>query len=190
MSNLPISSCLVPQSDTPTEAFKHFQPELHKHYKETIEAICKDNPSLRRNYRNSVFAGAHFNLGPQTCTDRHTDPLNIVYGGCPVMAIGKFNSKLGGHLVLWDLRLVIRFPPGSLIILPSALIEHSNTPVGDDEERMSLAQYSAAGLFRWVHNGFKSDLEFQSTASAKDLKAWWEHKKTVWQEGLAKLRVF
>lgn len=106
------------------------------------------------------------------------------------MAIGKFNDKLGGHLVLWDLRLVIRFPPGSLIILPSALIEHSNTPIAEDETRMSVTQYSAAGLFRWVHNGFMSDLSYQATATAEDLKAWFQHKKTVWRQGLEKLRVF
>ncbi|KAJ7620521.1 hypothetical protein DFH06DRAFT_1010638, partial [Mycena polygramma] len=37
-----------------------------------------------------------------------------------------FDPNLGGHLILWDLNLVIRFPPGSSIFIPSALLRHSN----------------------------------------------------------------
>lgn len=137
-----------------------------------------------------MFAGAHFNFGPQTCTHRHTDHLNIVYGGCPIFAIGDFDAKLGGHLVLWDLKLCIEFPPGSVIILPSALIEHSNLPVQAGETRMSFAQYSAAGIFRWVHNGFKSDLDFQQTSSAAELAEWKRAKGEHWRRGLDMLTVF
>lgn len=155
-----------------------------------MDTLLHNNPRLRRNFNGCVLGGAHFNFGPQTCTFRHTDHLNIVYGGCPIFAIGNFDPKKGGHLVLWDLKLVVEFPPGSVIILPSALIEHSNVPVQEHETRMSFAQYCAAGLFRWVHNGCMSDLDFQRTASVEELAQWKADKKRHWAEGLAKLTVW
>ncbi|SJL00827.1 uncharacterized protein ARMOST_04141 [Armillaria ostoyae] len=79
---------------------------------------------------------------------------------------------MGGHLVLWDLKLVIEFPPGSCILLPSALLEHSNLPIQDGEHRSSFVMYSAAGLFRWVENDMMSDAEFLSTAKDEALRAW------------------
>ena len=39
---------------------------------------------------------------------------------------------------------------GSCIIIPSAMVRHSNASVGEMEKRYSIAQYSASGLFRWV----------------------------------------
>lgn len=55
---------------------------------------------------------------------------------------------------------------------------------------MSFAQYSAAGLFRWVHNGFKSDLEFTQTSSPAALAQWYRQKGEHWKLGLDMLTVF
>ncbi|EEB87712.1 hypothetical protein MPER_14848, partial [Moniliophthora perniciosa FA553] len=52
-----------------------------------------------------------------------------------------FNYKLGGHLVLYELGLVIQFPPPSSIAVPSAIVGHGNTTIGEGEERYSLTQY-------------------------------------------------
>lgn len=62
--------------------------------------------------------------------------------------------------MLWELGLIIEFPPGSTIFLPSAAIAHSNTPVAAHETRTSFAQFTAGGLFRWAAHGFQSDEEF------------------------------
>ncbi|KAJ7937906.1 hypothetical protein B0H13DRAFT_1580401, partial [Mycena leptocephala] len=66
-----------------------------------------------------------------------------------------FDPDFGGHLVLWDLKLVIRFPPGATILIPSAIVRHSNVPIRPDERRCSFTQYTAGGLFRWIRDGFK-----------------------------------
>ncbi|KAF9070523.1 hypothetical protein BDP27DRAFT_1195270, partial [Rhodocollybia butyracea] len=58
------------------------------------------------------------------------------------------------HLVLWNLKLAIRFPPKSTVLFPSALITHSNIPVQGHEERHLIIQYSSGGLFRWRYNGW------------------------------------
>ncbi|KAJ7654162.1 hypothetical protein B0H17DRAFT_1214488 [Mycena rosella] len=65
---------------------------------------------------------------------------------------------MDGHLVLWDLKLVIRFPPGSTILILSAILRHSNVLIQANETRYSFTQFTTAGLFCWVDNSFKSDL--------------------------------
>ncbi|KAJ7800267.1 hypothetical protein B0H14DRAFT_3092679 [Mycena olivaceomarginata] len=102
----------------------------------------------------SVFAACTFNFGPRAICAPHLDFANLSWGWCAITALGDFDPDLGGHLILWDLRLVIRFPPGSTILLPSAIIRHSN--------------YTAAGLFRWVRNGFKTDEDFELSASKEE----------------------
>ncbi|KAJ7867430.1 hypothetical protein B0H13DRAFT_1897575 [Mycena leptocephala] len=53
-------------------------------------------------------------------------------------------------------------PTWIYILIPSAIIRHSNVPVGLHERRFSFTQYTAGGLFRWIRNGFKTDEAFQS----------------------------
>lgn len=117
----------------------------------------------------------------------HTDHLNTFFTGCAVVSIGPpsaYDYKRGGHLILWDLGLVIEFPPGCVIILPSALITHSNIPIGPHERRHSATFFTAAGLLRWYVNGYMSDKEFVERASPMQLQAWKEQKANLWQTGL------
>ena len=109
------------------------------------------------------------NLGPKTVTVKHRDKLNKLTGWCAITALGNdFDEDAGGHLVLWDLKLVIRFPPGATILIPSALLYHSNASLPDDQKRYSLTQYTSGDLLRWVANGFMNDNEFEETATAAE----------------------
>ncbi|KAJ7934751.1 hypothetical protein B0H13DRAFT_2305525 [Mycena leptocephala] len=83
-----------------------------------------------------------------------------------------------------DLRLVIRFPPGSTLLIPSALVRHSNVPIRAHEQRSSITQYTAGSLFRWVRNGCKTDAAFQSSASAEEKKARAAEDARRWEEGV------
>ena len=64
--------------------------------------------------------------------------------------LGDFDPTKGSHLVLWECKLVIEFPPGSTILIPSAIITHSNVPIQAGEKRYSVTQYATGVLFRWV----------------------------------------
>ncbi|KAJ7814508.1 hypothetical protein B0H14DRAFT_3477020 [Mycena olivaceomarginata] len=97
---------------------------------------------LTRNWERSVFSQATFNFGPRAWTFKHRDILNVAFGMCVVQALGDFNPKEGGHIILWELKLFIEFPPGALILIPSATITHSNLPVGPGEHRASFTQYT------------------------------------------------
>lgn len=62
--------------------------------------------------------------------------------------------------MLWELKLVIEFPHGSSVLLPSAAVSHSNTPIGKREHRASVTQFTAGGLFRWVDQGYQPKDEY------------------------------
>ncbi|KAJ6448611.1 hypothetical protein DFH09DRAFT_851739, partial [Mycena vulgaris] len=136
--------------------FAMFAPILFAFYRSQMGLIASWRPKLRWNFARSVFAVCTFNFGPQAITVPHLNFANLSWGWCAITALGNFDPDLGGHLILWDLKLVIRFPPGSTILIPSAIIRHSNVPVGAGEERFSFTQYTAGGLFRWIRNGFQT----------------------------------
>ncbi|KAF8195153.1 hypothetical protein K438DRAFT_1545717, partial [Mycena galopus ATCC 62051] len=144
-------------------------------YHTTKQTLLQKNPHLRHTFARSLFAAVTANLGPVSVSPP-TPTEATRQTGCLISALGEFDPDKGGHLVLWDYDLVIRFPPGCSILIPSAVVTHSNTPIQDGDERFSLIQYSTGSLFRWVNNGFCSDLAWKATASPEDL-AQWEEKR-------------
>lgn len=140
-------------------------------------------PHLRPNFPRSIFAAATFNFGPRTWTFKHRDAQNCPFGWCAIQSLGVFDSKKGGHLILWDLKLVIEFPSGSTILIPSATLIHSNVPVQDGEQRASFTQYSSGGLFRWVDNGFRTEGEL-AASDPEEYDRMLRLKETRWEMGL------
>jgi hypothetical protein len=124
-----------------------------------------------------------FNFGPQTVCLPHRDSANLSFGWCAITALGNFDPKKGGHLLLWDVKLAIEFPPGSTILIPSALLRHSNSKVQASETRMSCTQYAAGGLFRWVEQGFRTAKQFQREDPLGKEK-WDEKSSHRWEHGL------
>ncbi|KAF8194495.1 hypothetical protein K438DRAFT_1588236 [Mycena galopus ATCC 62051] len=166
-----------------SSSFALWAPKVYNYYEAHDEALRWRHPELERNFDFSVFSCAAFNFGPDVWTFRHRDVLNVPFGMCAVQALGDFDSTKGGHLILWDLKLVIEFPSGATILLPSATIEHSNIPVQKGDTRASFTQYTGGGLLRYVDNGFRTESqlaeedpqEYARLASLKD---------TRWQFGL------
>ncbi|KAG1721933.1 uncharacterized protein EDB91DRAFT_1256278 [Suillus paluster] len=108
-----------------------------------------------------VFPAATFNFGPTVVTLDHTDNLNFASGMCSITALGDYDPTMGGHLILFDLGLIVQFPPGSTIIIPSAILRHGNVPIASGEKRQSFTQYFAGGLIRWVDYGFQTEANFK-----------------------------
>lgn len=158
-----------------------YAPRLWEYYRNTMDGILEQRPELQRNFEDSVFASITFNFGPRTVTVPHIDYLNLAGGLCAITSLGDFDPDLGGHLILWDLRMVVRFPPGATILIPSALVRHSNVPIQRGEQRYSITQYTSGGLFRWADNGFCSDADRDAKGKGKG-KAPEEH----WGDGLSR----
>lgn len=91
------------------------------------------------------------------CCYQHHDTQNFPIGWCAITALGRFDHTRGGHLILWELKLIIEFPHGYTILIPSVTITHSNIPVADSDVRVSITQYCAGSIFRYIDNGFRTD---------------------------------
>lgn len=151
-----------------------------------MDALFKKHSGLEHNFRNSIFPATSFNCGPRTVALKHTDFGNISHGICALTALGSFNHLLGGHLVLFDLKIAVQFPSGSTALIPSGCVSHGNTPIQENETRMSIAQYASGGLFRWVAYGFQSAKSLIQTAEGRDRKAAIDMKAGErWKLGLA-----
>ncbi|KAJ6571548.1 hypothetical protein B0H19DRAFT_937693, partial [Mycena capillaripes] len=171
--------------------FQCYAPDLHVHYHNTLDKLHRWNKKLKRNFLPtiSVFAAATFNFGPATVTLPHLDFANLAWGLCAITALGNFNPDKGGHLILWDLKLIIRFPPGATIFIPSALLRHSNTSIQANEKHYSFTQFTVAGIFRFVDNDFQTDRTVnESGLSAQEKLQRAEERRTRWVEGLKMYR--
>lgn len=135
-------------------------PALHLHYATTLKKLKQKHPYLHCPFPDSILASVAYNLGLQTVCFTHKDPGNFAGGLCTVTPLGDFDPTKGSHLVLWECQVVVEFPPGSTILLPSAVIAHSNTSILPSEKQYSFTQYSAGSLFQWVNNNFKQSVDF------------------------------
>ncbi|KAK7051168.1 hypothetical protein VNI00_004668 [Paramarasmius palmivorus] len=142
-----------------------------------------DGPYWAAFTMNSANVGP---LEPQVVTAVHMDFGNYAQSWCAVTVFGKFDPDVGGHLVFWNLGIAIRFPPGTTILFPLALITHSNLPTQPGETQYSIVQYTAGGLFRWISNGGMSDKEFLSTLTAEQLVQQDQMRKDRARSGLRK----
>ncbi|KAJ8072162.1 hypothetical protein PM082_015720 [Marasmius tenuissimus] len=149
-------------------AFKLWGLRLYKEYKATMDFVF-NHPKLSHIPRNfsddNIFAAAAFNFGGKVRTFKHRDHLNWAFGWCAITALGNFNPTKSARLVLWELKLVVDFPPGLTVLIPSAVITHSNTRITEGDERTSFTQYTAGAIFRWVENGGMTDGELREADS-------------------------
>lgn len=128
---------------------------MYQEYVEVLGRLFEQDRTLKWNFNNSIFPAATINFGPQSVCYDHLDSANRAVGWCDIFAMGDYDCQKGGHLVLFDIKTYIVFPPGSHILIPSAIMRHGNTPISSGETRLGFTQYAAGGLFRWVDNGFK-----------------------------------
>ncbi|KAF8971659.1 hypothetical protein BDZ97DRAFT_1752936 [Flammula alnicola] len=187
---------LVVQELNEMEAFKRmggfasavmasWMPDLYRYYADNLGELHDKNPTLRRVWNCSIFSAATYNFGPRTCCFKHRDFGNLPFGWCAVTALGNYDPTKGGHLILWDLHLVIEFPPGSTILLPSAIVAHSNVAISKGETRYSFAQYSAGALFRWVDNKHQRAADYYASLTPEELAEVEVKNKARWKLGLS-----
>ncbi|KAF8958456.1 hypothetical protein BDZ97DRAFT_1668432, partial [Flammula alnicola] len=113
-------------------------------------------PKLKCTTPKTIFPTTACNFRNVSCY-KHHDTQNCPFGWCAITALGNFDHTQGGHLILWELKLIIEFPHGCTVLIPSATIMHSNIPVADGDVRVSITQYCAGSIFRYVDNGFRTD---------------------------------
>ncbi|TFK60231.1 hypothetical protein BDN72DRAFT_779666 [Pluteus cervinus] len=157
-----------------SSVFSYYAPKLYAQYCRNLLRVFEHDESLQRNFKGSVFPAASFNLGPATVSIDHTDAGNVGYGLCALASLGSFDSRRGGHLILFDMGLFVEFPAGTVALLPSGILRHGNTTLQAGEERCSIAQYCAGGLLRWVQYGCQTAVSIRNSftkAKAKEVLA-------------------
>ncbi|KAF8190098.1 hypothetical protein BJ912DRAFT_850297 [Pholiota molesta] len=167
------------------KSFSLYGPRLYKYYRERLNPLFSRMPHLKRIFpaHISLFPTAALNFPPNVWTYQHRDVLNCPFGWCTIQALGSFDPTKGGHLVLWEARLVVEFPAGSCVLIPSATITHSNIPVAPGDARASFTQYAPGGLFRYVDYGFRLEKELKKQ-DPKLHRAMLNRRPDNWRIGL------
>ena len=91
-------------------------------------------------------------------------------------------------MVLEELGLVIEFPPGVTILIPSASITHSNAAIAKDETHYSFTQFTAGSIFRWVDHRFMNDADFWQLLSNEEYEIEVEKQNNRLEDGLKLFR--
>ncbi|KAK7676009.1 hypothetical protein QCA50_021044 [Cerrena zonata] len=175
--------CIKRLATFANSAFAFFAPKLHEYYRRTLEPLWKRNPHFKHNVPTCILPAASINFGPKSVSYDHLDHNNLAGGLCSITAGGAFDPTKGGHIYLVNLRVIVEFPPGSTILIPSSVIRHGNIPIRAGETRTSFTQYAAGGLFRWVEYGFKTWHQLWETDRVHAL-AELENRPKKWKEFL------
>ncbi|EIM78970.1 uncharacterized protein STEHIDRAFT_70065, partial [Stereum hirsutum FP-91666 SS1] len=132
-------------------------PKLYSYCADQVDQLLSHpaHEELERPFANSVYTTFTANMGPKSAMFKHVDSQNDAHVWCAITNGGRFDFKKGGHMVLYDLKLIIEFPPGCTAILPSASVYHGNTAIGPEESRYSLTQYINGAVSRWIRHGFR-----------------------------------
>ncbi|KAJ7735073.1 hypothetical protein DFH07DRAFT_754039 [Mycena maculata] len=106
------------------------------------------------------LGGPHIRAGASGLHDRYQPNSWSI-----LTALGVYGPVHGGHIILWDLGLVVSFPAGSSILMPAGVLRYSFVKVRDGEHCYSLIQWAGAGIDRWFENGLRMDADFAANAS-------------------------
>ncbi|KAK6966286.1 hypothetical protein R3P38DRAFT_2591158 [Favolaschia claudopus] len=163
---------------------KHFCPDAYETLRQDKEEMLDHNPNTFYPNEASVFSaatmelgGAHFNIRDPRGDLRDLEPA----GWNILTALGRYRAIHGGHVIFWQLGLVIQFPPGSSILLPAGVVNYSFVKVDPTETRFSLLQWSGGGVRRFLDNGRRMDMEFAAKASPNE-HAGREHRRNLAHE--------
>ncbi|KAJ6542988.1 hypothetical protein B0H19DRAFT_884226, partial [Mycena capillaripes] len=107
----------------------------------------------------SVFSAVTFEFGgPHLQTTPTGQPDHYEAGTWSVLtALRKYSHLHGGHIILWNLGLVVSFPPGATILIPTGIIRYSFVKVREGDHRYAVLQWAGAGITRWLANRRRTD---------------------------------
>lgn len=126
---------------------------MQEFYDQVLDDVYQHSPPKRRfphsKFGRMSFAVTTINMGPRTSTNAHRDNSDYAGGRGSNQALGSFDYTKGGHLVLYEPKLVIELAPGDVFFFNTSCITHGNIPVGLEEKRYSITNYLSGNLVRW-----------------------------------------
>ncbi|KLO04463.1 hypothetical protein SCHPADRAFT_911642 [Schizopora paradoxa] len=124
-------------------------------YEEVMRRLGVGSDVKANIFKNSLFCGTTFNLGPVGVTVRHRDSRNLVGGLCMIGVLGDFDHRTSGHFIMEEAKTIMELRSGDVVFMPSAGITHMNAGLRSGESRASIVQYTSGDLFRWIWQGKK-----------------------------------
>ncbi|KAJ7084882.1 hypothetical protein B0H15DRAFT_951367 [Mycena belliarum] len=134
------------------------------------QEFLEDNNNALYPCDSSVFSAVTWEFGgPHRYKTGPGVPDRLQPGSWSVLtALGNFAPVQGGHIIFWELGLVVRFPAGACILIPAGILHYSFVKVRTGEHRYSMLQWAGAGISRWFANGRRMDIDFAVNASAQE----------------------
>jgi hypothetical protein len=120
--------------------------EGQKHGQKGLFVTREEDKSFKLTY-NSPFSTVTFNLEGSIRTLPHKDTQNLPWGWCVATSLGTYNPTKGGHLILWELGIVVEVPPYSTIMIPLVILTLFNNTIQEGEKGWSIVHYNSSGLF-------------------------------------------
>ncbi|KAJ3771928.1 hypothetical protein FB446DRAFT_644394 [Lentinula raphanica] len=160
-----------------TDLLKCYYPRIHSLYTNVLTDLCKADPMLDPNFTGCCFAASTLNF-ERAVSVPHRDSKNLICGECGIHSEGTFDYTKGGHLILWDLKLIVEFPPGCTALIPSALLRHSNTTIGRTQSSRPLVYFVGDTL---ISCRTKTFLQLPPESSSPSGN---EHRDNLWKTGL------
>ncbi|KAJ3913716.1 hypothetical protein F5877DRAFT_51850 [Lentinula edodes] len=163
-------------------------PKVHRLLTNLTEVLLGiEGLRLKRVFKDCCYAASQLNFS-RAATDPHLDFMNAFFLCCSIWNGGRFDYKRGGQFIMWSLGIVVEFPPGAGILVPSASVTHANVPIGPEEHRHSVTFFTAARILCWYFNGFMNDNQFLAQASEMQREDWGRYRADLWKFGLDMLR--
>ncbi|KAJ7018028.1 hypothetical protein C8F04DRAFT_1278435 [Mycena alexandri] len=144
---------------------QHFALHVFHSFNNALDAYEDHYNHRERPVWCSPFAAATFLLGPRCLNFLDND---LTWGWAALTALGTYNPDKGGQIILWDLNLMVHFPPGTTILLPRSLIRYSFVEIAPGETRYCLIQHTPAPVFHFTENGNRTDPQFAATATEQE----------------------
>ncbi|KAJ7161446.1 hypothetical protein C8R43DRAFT_865398, partial [Mycena crocata] len=126
--------------------FYIFAEKMYNNFQYCLASYEEHYNDTRCPLLQSVFSAITFLLGTNPRIPMDDD---VAWGWSAFTALGSFNSKEGGHLILWDFNIVVPFPPGSTILFPRALVRYSFVKIAPTETRYCIVQFTPAPVFHF-----------------------------------------
>ena len=143
-------------------SFAAFAPKVFRTYTDKLSGLFEHIPDLQRNFARSVFPTASFDFSNGRPCRVHDVHPNGSAGWVALFAGGDFDPTTGGHLYLPQVQLVIEFPPGATILIPSTLV-YGIIPVPEGQTRYTFSQYIPIDVVRYIDNGYRTHKEGATT---------------------------
>ena len=130
-------------------------PKMYKNFADKLHRLFEHMPELRRYALMSVFTTASFDFNDGRPCRIHDYHPNGSVGWCSLYAGGDYDPTTGGHLYLPQVQLLIEFPPGATVLIPSNLV-YGIVPVAPGQTRYTFTQYIPTDLIRYIDNGLST----------------------------------